>query len=87
MNTRSPHTDTKVPEISQPRFILDRADERGTAVPLVGPANAGTTTQMMGPADPGTVTPLMFPKPVMPRADRKTDRISRAGTPPGCTST
>ncbi len=49
MNTRSPYPDVEVPEISLSRFILDRADERGTAVPL------------MGPADPGTATPLMLP--------------------------
>ena len=49
MNTRSPYPDVEVPETSLPRFILDRADERGAAVPL------------MGPADPGTATPLMLP--------------------------
>ena len=49
MNTRSPYPDAEVPEIYLPRFILNRAGERGTAVPL------------MGPADPGTATPLMFP--------------------------
>jgi hypothetical protein len=49
MNTRSPYSDAEVPEISLPSFILDRAGERGTAVPL------------MGPADPGTATPLMLP--------------------------
>ena len=49
MNTRSPYPDVKVPEISLPRFVPDRADERGAAVPL------------MGPADPGTATPLMLP--------------------------
>jgi hypothetical protein len=37
----------EIPEISPP--VLDRADERGAAVPL------------MGPADPGTATPLMLP--------------------------
>ena len=49
MNTRSPYPDAEVPEIYLPRFILDRADERGAAIPL------------MGPADPGTATPLMLP--------------------------
>jgi len=49
MNTRSPYPDVEIPDIPQPRFVLDRADERGTAVPL------------MGPADPGTATPLMLP--------------------------
>ena len=49
MNTRSPYPDAEVPEIYLPRFILNRADERGAAIPL------------MGPADPGTATPLMLP--------------------------
>jgi hypothetical protein len=73
MNTRSPYPDVEVPEISLPRFILDRADERGTAVPVMGPADRGTTVSLMGPADrgtmvslmgpadPGTATPLMLP--------------------------
>ena len=59
MNTRSPYPDVEVPEISLPRFILDRADERGTAVPLMGPADHGSATPLMGPAGAGTVTPLM----------------------------
>jgi hypothetical protein len=49
MNTRSPYPDVEVPEISLPSFVLDRADERGAAVPL------------MGLADPGSATPLMLP--------------------------
>ena len=49
MNTRSPYPDVEVPEISPPRFVLDRADERGTAVSLTGPA------------DPGPATPLTLP--------------------------
>ena len=49
MNTRSPYPDAEVPEISPPRSVLDRAGERGKAVPL------------MGPADPGTAPPLMLP--------------------------
>jgi hypothetical protein len=49
MNTRSSYPDVEVPEISLPRFVRDRAGERGAAVPL------------MGPADPGTATPLMLP--------------------------
>jgi hypothetical protein len=49
MNTRSPYPDAEIPDISLPGFIPDRADERGAAVPL------------MGPADPGTATPLMLP--------------------------
>jgi hypothetical protein len=73
MNTRSPYPDVEVPETSLPRFILDRADERGTAVSLMGPADRGTTVSLMGPADrgttvslmgpadPGTATPLMLP--------------------------
>ena len=40
MNTRSPYPDVEIPEISPPRFVLDRADEQGTAVPLMGPAAA-----------------------------------------------
>ena len=40
MNTRSPYPDTEVPEIFQPRFVPDRADERVAAVPLMGPAAA-----------------------------------------------
>ena len=50
MNTRSPYPDAEVPEISPPRFVLDRADERGAAVPLMGPADPGTATPLMGPA-------------------------------------
>jgi hypothetical protein len=61
MNTWSPYPDVEVPEISPPRFILDRADERGTAVPLMGPADPGTVTPLMGPATAGTTTPLMGP--------------------------
>ena len=54
MNTRNPYPDVEVPEISLPRSVLDRADERGTAVPLMGPA---------GPR-PGHAAHA--PKPVMP---------------------
>ena len=61
MSTRSPYTDAEVPEVSLPRFVLDRADERGAAVPLMGPADCGTMVSLMGPADPGTATPLMLP--------------------------
>src|SRR6266700_8088437 len=61
MNTRSPYPDVEVPEISQPRFILDRADERGAAVPLMGPADHGSASPLMGPAAPATITPLMGP--------------------------
>ena len=61
MNTRSPYPDVEVPEISPPRFVLDRADERGAAVPLMGPADPGMATPLMGPATTGTVTPLLGP--------------------------
>ena len=61
MNTRSTYPDVQVPEISPPRFILDRGDERGTAVPLMGPADPGAASPLMGPAAAGTVTPLMGP--------------------------
>jgi hypothetical protein len=59
MNARSPYPDVEVPEISRPRFVLDRADERGTAVPLMGPADHGSASPLMGPATEGSVTPLM----------------------------
>ena len=61
MNPRSPYPDVEVPEISLPRFILDRAGVRGAAVPLMGPADPGTATPLMGPAAPATVTPLLGP--------------------------
>ena len=78
MNTRSPYTDAEVPEISPPRFVLDRADERGAAVPLMGPADHGSASPLMGPATAGTVTPLMGPAapatvtPLLGPADRGT---------------
>jgi len=78
MNTRNPYPDVEVPEISPPRFILDRADERGTAAPLMGPADPGTATPLMGPATAGTTTPLMGPAapatvtPLLGPADRGT---------------
>ena len=56
MNTRSPYPDVEVPEISLPRFVLDRADERGAAVPLMGPADHGSASPLMGPATAGTIT-------------------------------
>ena len=73
MNTRSPYPDVEVPDISPPEFVLDRADVRGAAVPLMGPADhgsagplmdpadRGTMVSLMGPADPGTASPLMLP--------------------------
>jgi hypothetical protein len=78
MNTRSPYPDAEVPEISPPRFVLDRADERGAAIPLMGPADPGTATPLMGPATTGTITPLMGPAapatvtPLLGPADRGT---------------
>ena len=78
MNTRSPYPDVEVPEISPPRFVLDRAGERGAAVPLMGPADPGTATPLMGPAAAGTVTPLLGPAapatvtPLLGPADRGT---------------
>jgi hypothetical protein len=61
MNTRSPYPDAEVQEIYQPRFVLDRSDERGAAVPLMGPADHGSASPLMGPAAAGTVTPLLGP--------------------------
>src|SRR6266566_3341978 len=61
MNTRSPYPDAEVPEIPQPRFVLDRSDERGAAVPLMGPADHGSASPLMGPATAGTITPVMGP--------------------------
>ena len=61
MNTQSPYPDVEIPDISLPGFVLDRADERGAAVPLMGPAGPATVTPLLGPADPATVTPLLGP--------------------------
>ena len=61
MNTRSSHPGVGVPDISPLRFVLDRADERGAADPLTGPADDGSASPLTGPADPGTATPLMLP--------------------------
>ena len=78
MNTRSPYPDAEVSEISQPRFVLDRSDEQGAAVPLMGPADHGSASPLMGPATAGTVTPLMGPAapatvtPLLGPADRGT---------------
>ena len=78
MSTRSTYPDVEVPEISLPRFILDRGNERGTAVPLMGPADHGGASPLMGPATAGTVTPLMGPAapatvtPLMGPPDRGT---------------
>ena len=84
MNTRSPYPDAEVPEISQPRFVLDRTDERGAAVPLMGPAGHGSASPLMGPATAGTVTPLLGPAapatvtPLLGPADRGT-KVSLTG--------
>jgi hypothetical protein len=61
MNTRSPYPDVEDPEASLPGFILDRAGEPGTAIPLMGPAGPGNITPLMGPATASTITPLMGP--------------------------
>lgn len=59
MNTRSPYPDVEIPEISPPRFVPDRTDQRDAAVPLMGPADHGSASPLMGPARAGTVTPLI----------------------------
>jgi hypothetical protein len=61
MNTRSPYPDVEIPDISLPGFVPDRADERGAAVPLMGPADRGSASPLLGPADPGPATLLMLP--------------------------
>src|SRR5271169_1767296 len=61
MNTRSPYPDVEVPEISPSEFVPDRADVRGAAVPLMGPADHGSASPLMGPPTAGTATPLMGP--------------------------
>ena len=61
MSIRNPYPDVEVPEIARPGFVRDRADRRGAAVPLIGPADPGTVIPLMGPADPGTVLPTMGP--------------------------
>ena len=61
MNTRSPCPDIEVPEISSPRFVPGRADERGAAVPLTGPAGHGTASPLTGPAATGAIAPLTGP--------------------------
>ncbi len=89
MNTRSAYPDVEVPEISLPRSVLDRADERGTAVPLMGPADHGSARPLMGPATAGTTTPLMGPAapatvtPLMGPADRGTMLLVMGPADPG----
>jgi hypothetical protein len=61
MNARSPYPDVEVPDTSPPEFVPDRADVRGAAVPLMGPADHGSAGPLMGPATAGTITPLMGP--------------------------
>jgi len=86
MNTRSPYPDAEIPEISLPRFVLDRADERGAAVPLMGPADHGNASPLVGPATAGTITPLMGrpPRPPLPRCwvPPIAARWSRSWVPP-----
>jgi len=75
MNTQSPYPDVEIPEMPLPRFVLDRADERGAAVPLMGPVGHGSASPLMGPATAGTITPLMGPAgatPLLGPADRST---------------
>lgn len=54
MTTRSPYPDTEA-AASLPRLVLDRADERSAAAPLMGPADQGTARPLMGP---GAVLPV-----------------------------
>jgi hypothetical protein len=92
MSTRSPYPYVEIPEISLPRFVLDRSGERGAAVPLMGPADHGSASPLMGPAAAGTVTPLMGPAgpatvtPLMGPADRGT-MVSLIGPPDPGTAT
>jgi hypothetical protein len=78
MNTRNPYPDLEIPDISPPEFVPDRADVRGAAVPLMGPADHASTSPLMGPANAGTITPLMGPAapatvtPLLGPADRGT---------------
>jgi hypothetical protein len=78
MNTRSPYPDVEIPDISLPGLVLHRADERGAAVPLMGPADHGSASPLMGPAPASTTTPLMGPAapatvtPLLGPADRGT---------------
>ena len=58
MNTQSPYSDVEIPEISLLRFILDPGGERGTAAPLMGPADPGSTIPLMGPATAGSIARL-----------------------------
>ena len=57
MNTRSPYADIEVPEISRPRFVLDRADEPGvtdvTGPGMVNPpgTSGGGTDGSVGQMD------------------------------------
>ena len=89
MSTRSTSPDVEVPEISLPRFILDRGNERGTAVPLMGPADHGGASPLMGPATAGTVTPLMGPAvpdtvtSLMGPAESRHDDLAHGSRRPG----
>jgi hypothetical protein len=62
MSIRNSYPDVEVPEIALHGFVRDRADRRGAAVPLMGPADPATVVPLMGPADSGTATHLMSPR-------------------------
>jgi hypothetical protein len=80
MSTRSPYPDVEVPEISLPRFVLDRSGQRGAVVPLMGPADRGTMVSLMGPADPGHGHAADAPRPVMRRRRPQDGRLAWPGT-------
>jgi hypothetical protein len=74
MNTRSPYPDVAITDVSLPGFVPDRADERGAAVPLMGPADHGSASPLMGPATAGTTAPLLGPAdrgPMVPHGFRR----------------
>jgi hypothetical protein len=49
MNARSPYPDVEIPDIPLPGFVPDRGDERGAAVPLMGPADPAAVTRCWAP--------------------------------------
>jgi hypothetical protein len=66
----------------------------GTVTPLMGPAGPAAVTPLLGPADRGTMVSLMSPRPghghaadaprpVMRRADRRTDVLPGPANGPG----
>ena len=75
MNTRSAYPDIEVPEISLPGFVLDRADERGAAVPLT------STDQPDRPAGATGALAALTPGKI-PRTDAADRTIIRT-CPPG----